>query len=58
MSKSYSIDLRERVAGFIDKGQSRRAAARHFGVSENFAIKLDQRRVRSGSIAQAGPPSR
>ena len=51
MSKSYSIDLRERVAGFIDKGQSRRAAARHFGVSESFAIKLDQRRVRSGSIA-------
>jgi transposase len=41
MSKSYSIDLRERVAGFIDKGQSRRAAARHFGVSESFAIKLD-----------------
>lgn len=28
MSKSYSIDLRERVVGFMDKGQSRRAAAR------------------------------
>jgi transposase len=51
MSKSYSIDLRERVVGFIDTGHSRRAAARHFGVSESFAIKLDQRRVRSGSIA-------
>ncbi|WP_154653369.1 hypothetical protein [Aurantimonas manganoxydans] len=42
MSKSYSIDLRERVAGFIDKGQSCRAAARHFSVSESFAIKLDE----------------
>ena len=51
MSKSYSVDLRERVVGFIDTGHSRRAAARHFGVSESFAIKLDQRRVRSGSIA-------
>ena len=56
MSKSYSIDLRERVAGFIDKGQSRRAAARHFGVSESFAIKLDQRKrpvtegLRSASV--------
>jgi transposase len=51
MGRFYSLDLRVRVAGFVAAGHSRRAAARHFGVSDSFAIKLVQRQDRSGSPA-------
>lgn len=40
MPKAYSLDLRERVAGFVDAGRSRRAAAAHFGVSVSFVVRL------------------
>lgn len=40
MPKPYSLDLRERVAGFVAAGHSRRAAARHFAVSVSFVVKL------------------
>ena len=40
MPKPYSLDLRERVAGFVDCGHSRHAAAAHFGVSVSFVVKL------------------
>ncbi len=53
MSKTISIDLRRRVAAFVDDGHSGRAAARHFCVSESFAIKLIQRRKATGSIKPA-----
>ncbi len=53
MTRSYSLDLRVRVAGFVEAGHSCRAAARHFGVSDSFAIKLMQRRGQSGSPAPA-----
>ncbi len=43
MTQSYSLDLRVRVAGFVAAGHSCRAAARHFSVSDSFAIKLMQR---------------
>lgn len=46
-----SLDLRERVAGFVLSGASRRAAARRFGVSASFAVKLMQRQTQSGSPA-------
>ena len=46
MGRSYSDDLRARVAGFVEAGHSRRAASRHFGVSESFAVKLLQRATR------------
>jgi transposase len=49
MGKSYSSDLRDRVVAFVEAGHSRRAAARHFGVSESFAVKLLQRMARLGS---------
>jgi transposase len=45
MGRSYSLDLRVRVAAFVEAGQSRRAAARHFGVSDSFAIKLLRRQA-------------
>jgi transposase len=43
MNQSYSLDPRVRVAGFVKARHSCRAAARHFGVSDSFAIKLMQR---------------
>jgi len=51
MGKSYSGDLRDRVVGFVTSGHSRREAARQFGVSESFAVKLLQRVARTGSSA-------
>lgn len=59
MGKSYSSDLRDRVVAFVDAGHSRRAAARHFGVSESFAIKLLQRVKLQGTsepARQGRPP--
>jgi transposase len=53
MGKSYSADLRDRVVAFVDGGGSRRAASRHFGVSESFAVKLMQHVAKLGSSAPA-----
>ena len=53
MAQSYSLDLRVRVAGFVEAGHSCRAAARHFSVSDSFAIKLMQRQRQSGSPVPA-----
>jgi transposase len=53
MGHCYSLDLRVRVADFVEAGHPCRAAARHFGVSESFAIKLMQRQRNSGSLAPA-----
>ncbi len=58
MGRSYSSDLRDRVIAFVGLGHSRRAAARHFGVSDSFAVKLMQRvgLLGSGSPARQGRP--
>jgi len=40
MPKAYSLDLRERVARFVEGGRSRRAAAAHFSVSVSFVVRL------------------
>lgn len=40
MPKAYLLDLRERVARFVDAGHSRRAAVAHFGVSVSFVVSL------------------
>ncbi len=53
MTQSFSLDLRVRVAAFVEAGHSCRAAARHFGVSDSCAIKLMQRKRHSGSLAPA-----
>src|SRR5918993_1314861 len=53
MGRYYSLDLRVRVAAFVEAGHSRRAAARHFGVSDSFAIKLVRRQRQAGSPAPA-----
>jgi transposase len=53
MGKAYSDDLRDRVNARIAAGHSRRAAARHFGVSASFSVKLAQRVAKTGSTAPA-----
>lgn len=51
MGKPYSLDLRERIVGFVEGGGSRRQAAEHFGVSPSCAIKLVDRWDQTGSVA-------
>ena len=53
MGKSYSIDLRERVVGFVASGRSRHQAAARFVVSVSFAVKLVARQQATGSVAPA-----
>jgi Transposase len=53
MGKSYSLDLRERVIGFVASGGSRRQAASHFKVSPSFAVKLWPHRQKTGSPVPA-----
>jgi phage terminase Nu1 subunit (DNA packaging protein) len=43
MAKSYPPDLIEKVTAFVSAGNSRREAARHFGVSASFVVKLMQK---------------
>lgn len=51
MTKAYSLDLRERIARFVDGGRSRHAAAEHFGVSVSFVVKLMAAWCVTGSLA-------
>ncbi len=48
MGKPYSLDLRQRVIGFVKQGGSRRGAAERFAVSPSCAIKLVERWERTG----------
>lgn len=59
MAHSYSSDLRDRIVDYVERGHSRREAARRFGVSASFAVKLLQRFRRTGSAKPAprGRPS-
>ena len=40
MPKAYSLDLRQRVARFVEGGRSCHAAAAHFSVSVSFVVRL------------------
>lgn len=51
MAKPLDNDLRARVVAAIEAGQSCRAAAQRFGVSESAAIKLMRRYRATGSFA-------
>lgn len=53
MARTYSMDLREKVAAHVDRGHSCQETARVFGVSASFVIKLMDRRRRTGSLAPA-----
>ncbi len=55
MPRAYSQDLRDRVIeAVVGGGESRRSAARRFGVSEASAIKWLQRYERVGERCHAG----
>ena len=49
MTKSLSVDLRERVVAVIDGGLSRRQAAARFGVSVSSAIRWHALARRTGT---------
>ncbi|MGH6784713.1 MAG: IS630 transposase-related protein [Sphingomicrobium sp.] len=51
MPKSYSLDLRERVAGFVEAGRSCHSAAAHFSVSVSFVVRLMKAFRATGSLA-------
>ena len=51
MTKSYSLDLRRRVARFVEAGHSCHEAARHFEVSVAFVVRLMAAYRATGSLA-------
>ena len=53
MGKSSSADLRLRIVGAIESGGSCRSVARRFGVAPSTAVRLVQRKARTGSLAPA-----
>ena len=53
MGKAHSADLRVRVYNAIADGETRRGAARRFGVSAATAVRLAQRKAQTGSVAPA-----
>lgn len=53
MGRSSSSDLRVRIVGEIERGGSCRGAARRFGVSAATAVRLAQRKARTGSVMPA-----
>lgn len=58
MARAYSVDLRAKAVAFIERGNSRREAARVFGTSPSFMIKLMDQRRRTGSLAPMPQPRR
>jgi transposase len=65
MTKSYSLDLRQRVARLVEAGHSCHAAAGYFDVSVAFVVRLMAADRATGSQAgrrlallQARSPSR
>jgi transposase len=50
MGRAYSLDLRERISGFVARGGSRRAAARHFGVSPSTAVRIAAQMQERGTL--------
>ena len=53
MVRPYDMDLRERVVAAVEAGDSRRSAARRFGVSESVAVKWLRRVALTGSVKPA-----
>lgn len=51
MGKPYSVDLRERIVGYVEQGHSARAAAGVFGVSASSAVRFAAAQRDHGSVA-------
>jgi transposase len=61
MGRAYSIDLRERIAGHVAAGGSRREAGRRFGVSASTAVRIAASQAERGTPAprkQGRPPGK
>lgn len=50
MGKPLPIELRRRVAAYVDEGHGHREAARHFRVSPRFVNNLIKLRQQTGSL--------
>jgi transposase len=59
MGKSHSQDIRERVVAMVEAGHSCRSAARRFAIGDSTAIRVMQRRRKTGAISppRQGRPS-
>jgi transposase len=53
MTKPLSVDLRVRLARYVEAGHSRRQAARVFGIGASSAIRIVARYERTGSVEPA-----
>src|SRR5258707_5631132 len=51
MAKGYSNDLRARVVGMVEAGESRRETARLLDIGVSTAIRWFERWTRTGSVA-------
>ena len=61
MGRAFSLDLRERVAGHVAAGGSRREAGRRFGVSASTAVRIAAQQRQRGTLEprrQGRPPGR
>ena len=60
MGKSLSLDIRERVVALVDEGHSCHEAARRLRISAASAVRIMQRRNRTGGVMAApqGRPRR
>ena len=50
MPRPCSLDLRERLVAAVEAGESRRSAARRFGVSASSSVKWTARSRATGSV--------
>jgi len=57
MGKSLSLDIRERVVALVDKGVSCHEAARRLCISAASAVRIMQRKKRTGGV-KAAPQGR
>ena len=57
MGKSLSLDIRERVVSLVDEGLSCREAARRLRISAASAVRIMQRKRRTGWV-KAAPQGR
>jgi transposase len=53
MGKSLSLDIRERVVSLVETGHSCHEASRRLCISAASAVRIMQRRRRTGSVAPA-----